>query len=99
MNIHENQSLDAECRYQTFRAWRMDGTWRQMHDQLRAMRRIRLGRHPQPSAAIIDPQTVKTTAIGGRMVMMGRRNVTAASAVSSWTRRVSGGVSSSTPPI
>src|SRR6266516_4703595 len=46
---------------QDFRAWRQDGTWVRLHDQLRDEVRTRMGRHPQPSAAIIDAQTVKTT--------------------------------------
>jgi len=51
--------------YHYFRFWRLDGTWEKMHAALRERVRVRLGRNPQPSAAIVDSQSVKTTGVGG----------------------------------
>jgi putative transposase len=83
---------------QTFRAWRQGGTWVRIPDQFRDEGRTRMGRHPQPSAASIGAQPVKTTEQGGSTAMPGRRNSTAAHAISSLTRRVSSCASSSMPP-
>ncbi len=42
-----------------FKRWRLDGTWERIHDQLRGQVRRAAGRHTQPSAAILDSQSVK----------------------------------------
>ncbi len=46
--------------YHYFRLWRQDGTWEQLNARLRQAVREQAGRHRQPSAAILDSQSVKT---------------------------------------
>jgi putative transposase len=51
--------------YHYFRQWRLDGTWEAIHTALRESLRRRVGRDPQPSAAIIDSQSAKSSEQGG----------------------------------
>jgi putative transposase len=51
--------------YTYFRTFRDDGTWQRIHDTLRAQVRERAGRHKQPTAGVLDSQSVKTTQVPG----------------------------------
>jgi transposase len=51
--------------YDVFRAWSLDCTWAALNDALRICARTDDGRHAQPSAAILDSQSVKSDGHGG----------------------------------
>jgi transposase len=51
--------------YWYFARWQEDGTWERVNDALRRRVREAQGRDPEPSAAIMDSQSAKTTEKGG----------------------------------
>ncbi len=51
--------------YHYFRAWQIDGMWERLNDELRELARLRAGRNAQPTAAILDSQSARTTEKGG----------------------------------
>lgn len=75
--------------YAYFRRWQADGTWERAAGALRRDLREALGRRPEPSAAVLDSQTVRTTEKGDPGATTGGRRPPAASATPSSTRRAS----------
>jgi putative transposase len=68
--------------YWYFTRWTEDGTWERVNDHLRRAVRTHLGREPDPSVAIMDSQSVKTTEKGGTEGTTRARRSKAASATS-----------------
>lgn len=56
--------------YDYFSKWKKDGTWKKIHDKLRDKVRLKAGKKKQPTAGIIDSQSVKTAKKGGFVAMM-----------------------------
>ena len=49
-----------------FCQWQRRGEWFKVHEALRKATREKAGRHPHPSVAVLDSQSVKTTAEGSQ---------------------------------
>jgi len=51
--------------YWYFREWKLAGVWEQVNAALRRTVREKVGREPEPSAAIVDSQSIKTSSVRG----------------------------------
>ncbi len=55
--------------YYYFRIWKKKGAWKEVHDTLRGKVRVKAGKKEQPTAGIIDSQSVKTAKKGDFVAM------------------------------
>jgi transposase len=67
--------------YMTFWRWRNSGLWERIMHELRQRVRVKAGRKPDPSMAIIDSQSVKTVQKGGSAGTMAARKRKGANAI------------------
>ncbi len=51
--------------YLYFREWKQAGIWEQVNAALRRDVRVSVGREPEPGAAIVDSQSIKTSSVRG----------------------------------
>jgi transposase len=51
--------------YHSFRRWKLDGAWEKAMTHLRKQARRAINREEEPSAAIIDSQSIKTSSVPG----------------------------------
>ena len=53
--------LPWDVAYRWYRKWNTDGTFDRVHDELRDQVRTAAGRDPNPSAAVLDAQSIKSS--------------------------------------
>ncbi len=53
---------DWQSVFKYFTNWKKDGTWKRIHDALRAKTRESSGKKAEPTAAVVDSQSIKTAA-------------------------------------
>jgi len=70
--------------YDYFNKWSKDGTWERMNGVLVGRIRVAEGRTVEPSAAIVDSQTVKTVEKGANMAMTQARRPKVANGICWW---------------
>src|SRR5215210_2114782 len=58
-----------------FKKWRDDGTWEDVHTCLREQVRGKAGRQVDPTAGVIDSQSIKTTEAGGERGWDGNKKI------------------------
>jgi putative transposase len=71
-----------------WRRWKESGLWQKLNDKLRRLLREKAGKSPEPTAAIIDSQSVKTAQKGAPEGMMQAKKSRVANAISPSTRLV-----------
>jgi putative transposase len=71
--------------YYYFRRFKRDGTWERIHELLRKRVRVQNGKKEQPSAAVLDSQSTKTTEKGAPTDTTRGRRSTVGSGIFSWT--------------
>src|SRR5215217_2604285 len=86
--------------YHYFRQWRIDGTWERINRAIRQRLRVRLKRDPQPSAGVVDSQSVSRAPRSAEKIEVTTeaRRSKGASATSWWIPRVSCSKPRSTAP-
>lgn len=88
--------------YWYFRVWRKQGLWEEILQSLRGQLRQQQGRDAQPSAAVIDSQSIKTSAVRGpdKGYDAGKKNLGAQTAgAGGYARPSAGGQGDGSQPL